>query len=133
MSRDSSSDPFDPIKISTIIEDATSITMERYKLNSIIFKINYHGSSQQVSITCQRLQISQIIINLLNNAFDAVNAQIDKKSSIYGELFRKIQKVVLWRQIFRTTGVWCQLLGSIWATRVLSITSISNIKFASCN
>ena len=78
MSRDSSSDPFESIKISTIIDDATSITIERYKLNSIIFKINYHGNSQQVSITCQRLQVSQIIINLLNNAFDAVNDQIDK-------------------------------------------------------
>jgi len=78
MSRDSSSDSFEETKVSDIIEDATKITLERYKLKSINFKTNYHDDAESALFDCQRLQISQIIINLLNNAYDAVQKLTDK-------------------------------------------------------
>ena len=78
MSRDSSSDPFESIRISDIIKDATGITLERYRLKGINLKINCHDDCEKILLNCQRLQISQILINLLNNAYDAALAQTDK-------------------------------------------------------
>lgn len=78
MSRDSSSDPFENVIVDDIIKDATEITSERYKLKGIDFTIDCHEECEKISLNCQRLQISQILINLLNNAYDAVQEVNDK-------------------------------------------------------
>jgi len=72
MSRDSSGDPSENVKISEILNDALGISEERYKLRGIKIDCNYLNISEDIVIRCQRLQIGQIIINLLNNAYDAV-------------------------------------------------------------
>lgn len=78
ISRDSSSDPLENVKIIDIINDVVHISTERYKLKNIKLNINYHAQSEFTSLDCQRLQIAQIIINLLNNAYDAVLEQTER-------------------------------------------------------
>ena len=72
VSRDSSADPFVEAKISDIINDVLGITSERYKLKGIHIQCEYSDGLNHYMLYCQRLQIGQIIINLLNNAYDAV-------------------------------------------------------------
>ena len=78
VSRDSADDDFVTEPIKNIILDVAGITTERYKTKSIEFDICYHGDSEKSSLSCQRLQISQILINLLNNAFYAASESNDK-------------------------------------------------------
>lgn len=78
MSRDSISDPCVDAAIKDIIRDATGITIERFNTKGITFNVCYHAGSETSSLPCQRLQIAQVLINLLNNAFDAALASEDK-------------------------------------------------------
>lgn len=78
MSRESMDDQFENIAVMDIIADATGITNERYKTKGIEFNVRYHDGSEKSSLSCQRLQIAQILINLLNNGFDAALESKDK-------------------------------------------------------
>jgi len=78
VSRTSTEDEFKNTTLSEIINDVLHITEERFKINNIHFDINYHDISENTLIQCQRLQISQVLINLVNNAFDAIHELQDK-------------------------------------------------------
>ena len=77
MSRDSSNDIFEDTTPAEIINNVTSITTERYRLKGIVFTIGYHNLGN-ILINCQQLRIGQILINLLNNSYDAVLCMADK-------------------------------------------------------
>lgn len=70
ISRDSSQQSFELVTVESIVEDVLSITQERYRLANIDFSINYHHQVNHTEINCQPIQISQILMNLLNNAYD---------------------------------------------------------------
>lgn len=72
MSRDSSDDELVKVSIKEIISDAVGITKERYSLVGIQLDIIYDNNCENALVCCQRLRISQIVVNLLNNAYDAV-------------------------------------------------------------
>lgn len=78
LTRDSFNDPYENTPIKNIVEDVTGIIMERYRINGIDFEVRYLGNSENSSLTCQHIQIAQIIVNLLNNAFDAVKNRDEK-------------------------------------------------------
>lgn len=56
-----------------IIDDVLTICKERFRINDI--EIRFQEKSIPYMICCNRIQISQVFINLLNNAFDAVSLQ----------------------------------------------------------
>ena len=68
-SRSSENDPFLPTKLSTIIEDTLELCHERIKSRDISFEI---GKIPDVEIECRQSQISQVLLNLIKNAQDAV-------------------------------------------------------------
>jgi len=78
LSRTSNEDQFHNTKLNDIINDVLRITEERFKVNNVNFNINYHKISENTLIECQRLQISQVLINLVNNAYDAIQKLPDK-------------------------------------------------------
>lgn len=78
MSRDSSQDDFESVSVSDIIDDVLGLTTERYKIRSIKLNIAYVNNCQAVKLVCQRLQIGQVLVNLLNNSYDAIE-QLDEK------------------------------------------------------
>ncbi|MFK5893562.1 MAG: HAMP domain-containing sensor histidine kinase [Pseudomonadota bacterium] len=78
MSRDSSADPYYPVKLKEIVKNVSGITRERYLVKSINLSINYHNNCEDVFLVCQQTQIGQILINLLNNAYDAVKYENEK-------------------------------------------------------
>jgi C4-dicarboxylate-specific signal transduction histidine kinase len=71
MSRDSTNDPFAPECINDIVNDVLALTPVRYQLNGIRFSVNFNQLNKDTTLECQRIRIGQIIVNLLNNAFDA--------------------------------------------------------------
>jgi C4-dicarboxylate-specific signal transduction histidine kinase len=68
-SRDGSRDPFNPADISQIVRGTVALCGERFKHNEIDLRIDI---TPGLSIHCRETQISQLILNLLNNAYDAV-------------------------------------------------------------
>lgn len=72
VSRQSEDDPFELSAVEDIISDVTNLSKERYFLKGVKLEVIYAGECRLLKIECQRLQISQILINLVNNAFDSV-------------------------------------------------------------
>jgi len=73
LARDASSDPFVKISLSTIFQDIQSLCHERYRHNGIELIVT--PVSSDVSILGRSPEICQVLVNLLNNAFDAVQKQ----------------------------------------------------------
>ena len=78
ITRHSDQDEFEPTHIQDIIEDVMGLGYERYTQGGVKVDIEYINNSAHVQIECQRLQISQVLINLINNAF-AVVKSLDHK------------------------------------------------------
>ena len=71
LSRDDINDPIKIDHISTIIDKALSICTEKFKNEGISIKLISHG--QDLITECRSNQIAQVIINLLNNAFNSIS------------------------------------------------------------
>jgi len=67
--RDGHKDPFTTNSISKIIEDTFILCKERFKHHSV--QLNFEAT-QDVEISCRPGEISQVLLNFLNNAFDAI-------------------------------------------------------------
>ncbi len=70
LSRDSSSDPVEKTDIRTVIEQVQDLSAERMKNSQIMFEVI--GADEEIYVDCRPVEISQVILNLLNNSFDAV-------------------------------------------------------------
>ncbi|RZA20867.1 MAG: PAS domain-containing protein [Proteobacteria bacterium] len=68
-SRDSENDPMELTSVNQILDDTLELCQEKIKHNSIKLSI---GQVSQAKIRCRPGQISQVVLNLLSNATDAV-------------------------------------------------------------
>lgn len=75
-SRDSSSDLFENIKVKNLLEDTFAFCGSRFENNDI--QIKTFLENEQLSLDCHSSEISQVLLNLLNNAFDALQTIPDK-------------------------------------------------------
>lgn len=73
-SRDGEKDPFIQVFISELFIDTFALSSERIKSKNI--KFNLINKAEGVKVLCRPSQISQVLLNLLNNSIDA----IEKKS-----------------------------------------------------
>lgn len=95
VSRDSTGDEFIDTRLSDVVVDAVNMSEENFRLNNVHFDVNYHDVSEDTIIQCQRLQISQVLINLINNAYDEIYAMTDKWIKVnVTEIGNKIQIAV---------------------------------------
>ncbi len=76
LSRDASEDPFVDTPIQDIISDTIELCRERFKLHDIELRVT--GITPGISIECRAAQIGQVLLNLLNNAFDVVEKRSEK-------------------------------------------------------
>lgn len=67
--RNTEGDPMEPAMVSKIIQDTLELCRERFKNHHIELKVNIVDDA---IIDCRPHQISQVVLNLLNNAHDAV-------------------------------------------------------------
>lgn len=71
LSRDASLDPFEQVDAGEIIEDCISLCSEKFRAHGV--KLIYDKTDNLPKIYCRRTEISQVIVNLLTNSFDAVH------------------------------------------------------------
>lgn len=74
--RDGRADPFERTSVQTIVDDTLALCRERFAACGIGVEVS--GLQPDLTIECQRVQISQVLLNLLNNAFDAVQSLANK-------------------------------------------------------
>lgn len=69
-SRDGARDPLVPVKIADIVNDTLVFCSEKYKIKGI--QLDVPEIPVHITIEGRHTQISQVLLNLLNNSFDAV-------------------------------------------------------------
>ncbi len=74
--RDGSSDPFSIAPVKAIVSETLELCREKFRNHGIQLKIE--GDLEVATLECRPVQIGQILLNLLSNAFDAVGKQTDK-------------------------------------------------------
>lgn len=75
-SRNSDKDPLAPVFLENVIEDTIAICIEKFKTNAI--KVVFENPEKKLQVKGRASQLMQVILNLLNNAVDAVGTQTDK-------------------------------------------------------
>lgn len=80
-SRDGEKDPYALTSVQSLIDDTIGICGERIKSHGVELKvINECPSDHQVEV--RSVQIAQVLINLLNNAFDATELLAERKIEV---------------------------------------------------
>ena len=70
VSRDSSQDPMINQDLLEIISDTLTLFEEKFKLANIRYELK--TSEEKLVIACRPAEISQVILNLMNNSYDAI-------------------------------------------------------------
>jgi C4-dicarboxylate-specific signal transduction histidine kinase len=70
ISREGSQDQFVPAPVSKIVEDALEICQARFTAHSVTLQLP--ANDVKIMVPCREVQIAQVLLNLLTNAFDAV-------------------------------------------------------------
>lgn len=69
-SRDGSLDPFEAVSVSRIVQDTLALCHERLKNSGVQVRIG--PISDDRTVQCRFVQISQVLLNLVSNACDAI-------------------------------------------------------------
>jgi hypothetical protein len=68
--RDGDNDPFLPNSVNKIIEDTLPFAETKLQKHQILLK--YEPFNENLALECRDIQLSQVILNLINNACDAI-------------------------------------------------------------
>lgn len=68
--RDGRTDAFEKTPVQVILDDTLALCREKFAVHGITLEVA--DVDRDLTLECQRVQISQVLLNLLNNAFDAV-------------------------------------------------------------
>jgi PAS domain S-box-containing protein len=68
--REGSTDPFQPASVGEMVEQALELCKERFRVHSV--RLYTPTVDPALHISCREVQIVQVLLNLLQNAFDAV-------------------------------------------------------------
>lgn len=68
--RDVTLDPFQRVSLANIVSETAEMCRDRFRGHGIDFQISEINPA--LEIECRPVQISQVLLNMLNNAFDAV-------------------------------------------------------------
>ncbi len=75
ISRDSRHDPTEKVDVESLLNESVAMCLEKFSSHGVSIQIAPFSS---MTFFCRPTEISQILINLLNNAFDAVENQPEK-------------------------------------------------------
>jgi len=92
IAREGSGDPVTPASAAEMIEQALELCRERFRIHSIRLVPGKVDSSLRVR--CREVQIVQILLNLLQNAFDAISS-VDGDRWIAIEVAERERNIVL--------------------------------------
>jgi PAS domain S-box-containing protein len=69
ISREGTADPFQRASVADIVRQALELCSERFRVNSI--RLDLSPVDPALFISCREVQVAQVLLNLLQNAFDA--------------------------------------------------------------
>ena len=75
-SRDASTDLFVVTPVEKVINDALVFCSEKFKQHNVHMNVNLNNPS--LTAECREVEICQVLLNLLNNSFDAIQTINDK-------------------------------------------------------
>ncbi len=75
--RDTSSEPFQKCRVDEVIQDTLELCHERFTNNGVLLKLP-QTIDKSLFFWGRSEQIAQVLLNLLNNAFDAARDSVDK-------------------------------------------------------
>ncbi len=67
--RDGAKDPIEAIPVQTLIDNTLSLCYEKFKLANVDLRL---PAPTKLVLRCRPVQISQVMLNLLNNSFEAI-------------------------------------------------------------
>lgn len=73
--RDGTRDPVVNFSLNKIIEDTFGLCQERFMTNGVRLELI---APENIEIPCRPTELSQVILNMLNNSFDAIHDQSDR-------------------------------------------------------
>ncbi len=76
-SRSGASDPMEKVSLKQVVEDSITLSNEKLSNNSIKLKLDI-DPEKDFNVLGRFVQLSQVILNLLSNACDAINKQDEK-------------------------------------------------------
>ncbi len=82
-SRSGEHDPFYNTAIKSVVLDTLEICSERFRLSTVPIEV---GDLENLFVRCRSVQISQVLLNLLNNSLDAVSELPEKWVKISARL-----------------------------------------------
>lgn len=74
-SRNSTVDPMVPTSMDSVFSELTGICSEKFKKHNVALRIH---CEDRLLISCRSFQIVQVLVNLLNNSFDAIEGSSEK-------------------------------------------------------
>jgi len=93
IARDANQDQFDQVWAHDLIEHVTDYLSERYKVHGVELIIE---EIPEVVVKCRESQIAQVLVNLLNNAYDAIEDLPEKWIKINFKIVdKKIQIIIM--------------------------------------
>jgi signal transduction histidine kinase len=77
-SRKGDLDPFENIKVSDLVNDAIFLCQSKLSLHEVELKLT-NDSDSKLTFECSRVQMSQVLVNLISNSIDAISSKADEK------------------------------------------------------
>jgi C4-dicarboxylate-specific signal transduction histidine kinase len=81
-SRDGSKDRLDYMPLHRIVDDTLALCGEKIKYNSVEIKVDF---PDDIKVQCRPVQVSQVLLNLIGNACDAISSQEEKWVKVSAE------------------------------------------------
>ncbi|MCB0365325.1 MAG: GHKL domain-containing protein [Bdellovibrionaceae bacterium] len=75
--RDDSAAPFQAASMGMIVDDTLSLCQEKLKNNNV--RLDYTPPAEPIMIQCREVQVSQVLLNLVQNAMDAIDGHQGEK------------------------------------------------------
>lgn len=92
VSRNSETDPMEKVNVSAIVEDAIVLCRDRFRKASVDLNVDAEPNTE-LWIEGRATQLTQVLINLLGNAFDAISSLPEKWVNI--KVSRSIHGIVI--------------------------------------
>lgn len=74
--REGEKDPYEEVTVESVVQDALILCQTRFESHAVALElVGFEGNP---TIECRSVQIGQVVLNLLNNAFDAVHQLSEK-------------------------------------------------------
>lgn len=82
ISRDGQSDSYEDVDIRELVKETLSLCNEKFRNHSVNLYL-YEEEGKNYVIQAQRVRLSQVILNILNNAYDAIRDNNSRNVKIY--------------------------------------------------